>query len=509
MTRGSTSIGRKVTRVAMLSVGVALLLSTLGATLYEVFSFRARTEAELTVLADVIGANSTAALAFGDRSAATEALATLSADPRVMAATLHDARKTLFAAYTRSDAGAGRPGAKSGQRYGILRPVLLDSARIGTIRLEADLGDVPRRLTRFGVVMVLVAAGSFLTAFLMTSKLQRGISGPILNLSNTASAISTRRDYSLRVDGATDDEVGTLILRFNEMLAQIEQRDRALEEARGELENRVQERTRELEHEVGVRAKAEADLAVQAEELSRSNTDLQQFAYVASHDLQEPLRMVASYLQLLSRRYKGRLDSNADEFIDFAVDGARRMQALIQDLLAYSRVGTHAKTFELLDANLVFARVVENLKVAIEETGARVSHDPLPRMLGDPTQLIQLLQNLIGNAVKFHGARIPEVRVSAATTPDGWEFTVRDNGIGIEPQYAERIFVIFQRLHTREQYGGTGIGLAVCKKIVERHGGRIWLESVPGEGTTFHFTIETAGPALPAGEDSVLARATA
>ena len=199
--------------------------------------------------------------------------------------------------------------------------------------------------------------------------------------------------------------------------------------------------------------------------------------------------MVTSYVQLLARRYKGKLDGDADEFIGFAVDGAARMQQLINDLLAYSRVGTRGREFEPTDCETILAQALENLQITIQEKRAIVTHDPLPTVPADNVQLGQLLQNLIGNAIKFQGPEPPHVHVSACRNENGWVFSVRDNGIGIAPEYAERIFVIFQRLHTREKYPGTGIGLAVCKKIVERHGGRIWVESQLGKGATFYFTL--------------------
>jgi PAS domain S-box-containing protein len=241
------------------------------------------------------------------------------------------------------------------------------------------------------------------------------------------------------------------------------------------------------------RKRVEEALRQSVAELERSNIDLAQFAYVASHDLQEPLRMISSYLQLLARRYKGKLDADADDFIGYAVDGATRMQTLINDLLTYSRAGTRSKPFEATDCVLVLEQALVNLKEQIRKTSVVVTHDPLPTVMANGSQLAHLFRNLIENAIKFHGDEPPRVHISAKRKGDEWEVSVADNGIGIEPQYFDRIFKVFQRLHRKNEYPGTGIGLALCKKIVERHGGRIWIESKPGEGTTFFFTISAAG----------------
>ena len=223
--------------------------------------------------------------------------------------------------------------------------------------------------------------------------------------------------------------------------------------------------------------------------LQRSNTELEQLAYVASHDMQEPLRMVASYLQLVAQRYQGRLDADADEFIGYAVDGAKRMQALINDLLAYSRLGTKARPFEPSDCNAIVETAIAQLRLAIEDSGARITHGSLPTVMGDATQLLQLFQNLLSNAIKFRRDVPPVVHVDAQPWDAAWRFSVHDNGIGIAAEYFERIFVLFQRLHGRGEYPGTGIGLAICKKVVERHGGSIAVQSQPGEGSTFSFTL--------------------
>ena len=276
-------------------------------------------------------------------------------------------------------------------------------------------------------------------------------------------------------------EIGELARSFDEMAAALEQQVSELQRAEGELK----ELNEDLEKRVVNRTL----------ELKRSNEDLEQFAYVASHDLQEPLRMIRNYLQLLQQRYKTELDSNAHDFINFALDGSKRMNQLIHDLLAYSRVGTHGKELVLTECDQALEDALANLTVAIEESKAEVTRDSLPPVIGDEVQLTQLFQNLIGNAVKFRGEATPKVHIGVQRKGGEWEFTVRDNGIGIAEQDFQRIFVVFQRLHNREKYPGTGIGLSVCKKIVERHGGRIWVESKPGKGTTFHFTI-------PALEDS-------
>jgi signal transduction histidine kinase len=253
-------------------------------------------------------------------------------------------------------------------------------------------------------------------------------------------------------------------------------------------------------HERGLRHQAEKDLAKKADELARSNADLEQFAYVASHDLQEPLRMVAAYTQLLSERYRGKLDGDADKFIGYASEGATRMQVLIQDLLAFSRVGRNEGTAAKLDCNEVLQKVRQTFAAAMQESGATISSSHLPSVWGDRTQMAQLFQNLLGNAIKFRGKEPPVISMHAEKEEDHWLFSVKDNGIGIAPEYADNIFVVFQRLHTRTEYPGNGIGLAICKKIVERCGGRIWVESQPGAGCTFKFTL----PALiPTSENEV------
>jgi two-component system sensor histidine kinase/response regulator len=264
------------------------------------------------------------------------------------------------------------------------------------------------------------------------------------------------------------------------VFADLYRKTRQLNQMNRMLEQRIEERTAELR---------------------RSNEDLQQFAYVASHDLQEPLRMISSFVQLLAKRYENKLDQDAKDFIGFAVNGARRMHDLINDLLAYSRVDTAGTAFAPVDTRQTVARALDNLRLAIRESGAIVTQGDLPVVRCDEIQIVQVLQNLVGNAIKFRrNTAVPEIHIEAVQQGNEWRFSVRDNGIGIETPYAERIFQVFQRLHARNEYPGTGIGLAICKKIVERHRGRIWVESAVSSGSTFHFTLP--GEVEPTQDDS-------
>jgi light-regulated signal transduction histidine kinase (bacteriophytochrome) len=237
------------------------------------------------------------------------------------------------------------------------------------------------------------------------------------------------------------------------------------------------------------RKQADEQLKRTMEELKRSNMELEQFAYVASHDLQEPLRMVSSFTQLLEKQYKDKLDEHALDYINYAVDGAKRMQLLINDLLSYSRVNSKGGKFEEVDLEKVLDETLSNLELTIEENQAFITRESLPKINANYRQMIQLFQNLIGNALKYRSKETPQIQISTQKEDNQWIFSVEDNGIGIDPKYADRIFMIFKRLHTNEEYEGTGIGLAITKRIIERHGGNIWVESETGKGSTFYFTI--------------------
>ncbi len=306
-------------------------------------------------------------------------------------------------------------------------------------------------------------------------------------------------DFSEEKDrfGGTQRAILNILDDFTDERRHLEDTQKAviniLEDFDLEKEN-VDRANRDLRAEVSERSRVEQVLTDKTNELARSNAELEMFAYVASHDLQEPLRMVTSYTQLLAKRYGKQLDDEADEFIAYIVDGTTRMQALLQDLLKYSRVGSGELALQATDCELLLEEALANLQTLCEESGSIVTHDPLPTVLGDPVKLVQVFQNLVANAIKFRVGNAPVVHVTAEATDEGWRLSVRDNGIGIDPAHADRVFEAFQRLHSRE-YAGTGIGLAICKKIVDRHGGRIWVESEPGEGSTFCFTLSrVAGP---------------
>ena len=334
--------------------------------------------------------------------------------------------------------------------------------------ISYDRQQVRSPLTNLRNVTLVLSASVGIVSLLGTYLLlSRSVRRPLTEF-RKATAEITRGNLEKRVHITSRDEIGELASDFNIMTAKLE------EQVKG-LEDKVDERTIAYKELIS--------------KLRSANRDLAQFAYVASHDLQEPLRMISSYLQLLSKRYSGHIDKDADEFINYAVDGANRLQRMIIDLLTYSRVGTRGKIFAKTDIGVVLGYALTNLEVAIEEAHAKITHSDLPTVKADEVQLLQLFQNLIENAIKFRSDNPPAIHVSAERGDGEWVFSVKDNGIGIDPQYKDRLFVIFQRLHSAAKYAGTGIGLALCKRIVERHSGRIWVESEFGKGSTFRFTI--------------------
>jgi signal transduction histidine kinase len=364
------------------------------------------------------------------------------------------------------------------QRLFSMSPLRLNGQIEGFIAVGIPSESVHRETTLAqGLVWGGIALVALVSGLILVFGVQRLVLVPVGRLAASTDLLA-QGDFSARINPKNLPEELTLLARsINSMAASLEVRDRELREYQDHLEDMVAARTAEVE--------------ASRAELARSNTDLQQFAYVASHDLQEPLRMVASFTQLLERKYRPVLDEQGLKYIDFAVDGARRMQQLINDLLAYSRVETQAQNFVGFEGNQAVDLALKNLRVLVTERQAVVEIGSLPRVWGDSAQLTQVFQNLIANGIKFNRATPPRVVIDGSTDGTTVTITVTDNGIGIDPAVGERIFVLFQRLNTRAEFEGTGIGLAVCKRIVEKHGGKIWLEHPQGPGSRFCFTLQS------------------
>lgn len=468
-------IQKKLMRIIILISGIVLLLACTTFFIYEYYSFRQNTIQKLSTIGKIISANSTAALVFENSDDANEILAALKAEPNIVSACLYDRYNNIFSTYPPNDGITVFPGQVKPDGYYFgdsyieeFQSIYQEDKLLGTLYIKSDFGAMNERLRLYGTVSAIVIILSFLLSYILSRILQRTISQPIVALAETAKIISEQKDYSIRAIKLGEDELGMLTDAFNQMLAQIQQQNQTLNEFNKSLEQKVADRTLELK---------------------RSNEDLEQFAYVASHDLQEPLRTVTSYVQLLARRYKDKLDPDANDFINFAVDGSTRMRTLIQSLLEYSRVNSK-RPFENINMNDLLNTQLSNLSESIKENNAIIKSESLPDIFGDPILISQLFQNLLTNAIKFKRDGNPEINITGKKMNNEYLFSVKDNGIGIPKEYADKIFVIFQRLHEADKFPGTGIGLAICKKIVERHGGKIWFESEPGKGTTFFFTIK-------------------
>jgi signal transduction histidine kinase len=491
----SLSVRAKLIAIIMITTcaALALVASTLAA--FDAITHRQTLRKQLQTLAQIAGENSTAALTFENAPDARKVLGALASQPDVMSGCLYLPSGELFASYVRTHLGRPCPAhpqlSASGfgpESFVVFQLIPLGGERPAVLRLEASVAELHRRVQLFALVLVVAVSGALAAAFVVSSRLQRVVSAPILALADTARSISAGRDYTLRAPQRTEDEVGVAVAAFNHMLERIQEADQALRSLNATLEQRVQERTAAVEE--------------RAAALKRSNDELEQFAYVASHDLQEPLRAISSYAQLVQRQTQGKLGEDVDLYVGHLIAGATRMRALINDLLEFSRVGRQKPSWALVSVDSVLDGALGDLAVTIVEQRARVTRGPLPTVWADRGQLCQVLTNLISNAIRFRGEADPVIDVRAERTGDYWRFCVRDNGIGIEARYLDRIFIIFQRLHGRER-PGTGIGLAICRKIVQAHGGTIWAESEPGRGSLFCFTLPIrSGPPPGAGEKS-------
>jgi signal transduction histidine kinase len=507
----NVSLKRKLTVIIMLTSGVALLLACVAFVYYERNVFRDSMVRDLTFKADVIGSQSTAALKFNDPKAALEILNKLPTEKHIVAGCIYTRNGKVFAKYQRRDI-SGEFTPPEHQYAGhvftpdhleLFRQIVFNNIYVGTIYLKSDLLELKARMKQYASIASAVLLVSMAVAWLLSYRLQQVVSQPILDLAETTRAVSADKNYSRRAPKQSNDELGELIDGFNEMLGQIQARDVELEEGRQSLERRVQERTRALRQEIVERKQAEERLKATATRLEQSNRELQDFAYVASHDLQEPLRKVQAFGDRLKAASAKTLGAEGRDYLERMHAAAKRMQILIDDLLAFSRVTTKANPFEPVDLAKVAREVLSDLEVRVQQTGGEVEVGELPVIDADPLQMRQLFQNLIGNALKFHKEGKPPVvktysqivKPSAAEIDSGGspqevcQIYVQDNGIGFDEKYLSRIFILFQRLHGRSAYEGTGIGLAICRKIVDRHGGSITARSAPGQGSTFIVTL--------------------
>ena len=575
-------IKQKLVVTMMATTATALLLAAFGIVITDSLLFRGYLRRDLSALARIIADNTTAALSFDDPKSAAETLGSLRARPHVIDACVYRPDGAIFATYSRPDSTGCPPAAPGmGIRFtakGVIvsQPIMLSGRQIGSLILQYDLGEIWERIRLYGSTVLGVLLASSLVAFLLSSRLREMIAAPISHLVRATTSVSETGDYSTRADKFSNDELGLLVDRFNEMLAGIQSRDDALKKERerfrfmaesmpqkiftarpdgytdylnrqwseythlpldqmtgsnwaqlihpddveetvaawkhsvetGEplrLEHRLRNAAgkycwhltsahamRDTDSRIIMWIGSSTEIHEQKEKeqaLRRANDDLQQFAYSASHDLREPIRNVAVYSEIVANRYQGVLDEEGRMFLGFLTEGGRRLAMLVSDLLAYTSAGTGELTEPKVDSTAVLKHSLSSLAEAIRESGAEVTYDPLPEIYMGEAHLQQVLQNLLSNALKYRDQSPPRIHVSAVRQSADWCFSVKDNGIGIDPQYKEKIFGVFKRLHHDRTYGGTGIGLAICKRVVERYGGRIWVDSEPGKGSTFYFTV--------------------
>jgi signal transduction histidine kinase len=480
------SIKKQLIGISMATTAAALFMAVFLLSAYELIMFKRSLVDNLSSQARIIGFNSAAALAFNAPKDAEETLSALRASPNIIDAVIYRGNGEMFVRYQRDGRkepyAPPTPGSAdrrlSFDRMSIMQPIVVDGETIGSLFIRSDIMQLKSRILWSGAGIIVVLFCVLPAAYLLLSRLQRRITEPIYALAQLTETVTGERNYSLRTSIYRQDELGILSKGFNAMLEQIQKRDAELEAHRRRLEQEVAERTAELK---------------------RSNDALQQFAYIASHDLQEPLRKVAAFGDRLKTKFSGVLDAQGRDYLERMQAAAGRMSTLITDLLAYSRITTKAQPIVPIDLAGVVREVLSDLEVRLEQTGGRVEVGDLPLIDADPLQMRQLFQNLIGNGLKFHKpGEAPVLKVSGRIVsgrPDDreagalLEITVEDNGIGFDEKYLDRIFEVFQRLHGRSEYDGTGIGLAVCRKIVERHRGTITAKSAPGRGSAFIVTL--------------------
>jgi signal transduction histidine kinase len=496
------AIKHKLILIIMLASITALLLAGTVCIVWEWTDTRQDMVQDLLIDAEMIADNCKAALAFKDAEDAKEVLESLHVKSSVVFGCVYTNSGEVFASYYRDDTNSNIPLPKV-KKYGynfsdgvltVFKPIVLDVETIGTVCLRSDLHPmyaILKRNTGIIIVALLLASSA---AYFVSSRLQGIISRPILNLAGVAKVVSERKNYSARAVKQSSDEVGLLIDAFNEMLEQIQQRDSELVAAKVQLETRVKERTaalttanEQLRREISVRERAEKKQAELLEKLEKANQELKDFAYIVSHDLKAPLRGIKTLVDWMSTDYADKLDEEGREQMDLLLARVDRMHNLIDGVLAYSRVGRTREKEIQVNLNQLVPEIIdtiappENITITIE--------NELPVIECEQTRIIQIFQNLLSNAVKYMDKPQGQVRVGCVEEDGFWKFSVADNGPGIEEKHFEKIFQMFQTLSPRDEYESTGVGLTVIKKIVELYNGKIWVESKPGEGSTFFFTL--------------------
>jgi signal transduction histidine kinase len=471
----------KLLWVSMLASGITLLLVCAAFVFYDLVTFREVMVRQFAGQAEIIGSNSASALLFDDVNAATETLAALRADARVIAAGIYRVEGRQFATYMRQPSletpilPAQLGGSPNGHRFAdehlvLFRPIVGGKQVVGTVYIMADLQDIRQRLTRYLGIASLVGLVSFGFALGLSSWLQRRISRPLLELAHTARLVSAEKDYTVQVTADSRDEVGILVEAFNEMLTQIQWRDTALQQAHDELEQRVIERTGQLE---------------------AANQELEAFSYSISHDLRAPLRAINGFARILLEEHAPHMTDAAQEYLSLVRDNAQQMGQLIDDLLAFARLSRQPLSKQPVAPADLVQQALNELRPLQEGRRINFTIGDLPLCQADPALLKQVLVNLLANALKFTGRReVAVIEVGCREAPGAHVYFVKDNGVGFNMAYANKLFGVFQRLHPAEEYEGTGVGLAIVQRIIHRHGGRIWAEAAVDQGATFSFTLE-------------------
>ena len=480
---------------------LTLIMASAAFIIYEKVSFKKQIARELTIFAKVVGNNSSGAIDFRDLDTAEEILSTLVVKKNIVSAVIYQESNEVLARYHRDLERFRTPVIEEDgvqfkdNHLAVFETIKLDGERVGTLYLKSDLEELKARLSRLGLIVAVTIVVASIVAFLLITRLQRLISRPVLHLVETARRVSEEKNYSIRANPYYEDEIGLLISQFNEMLDQIQSRDNETRDFNRLLEARVKERTKALQIEIDMRGQAETELRAFTERLKQSNRELQDFAYICSHDLQEPLRKIIAFGDRLQNKFSDEIGDQGKEYLGRMQGAAQRMRTLIINLLDFSRVTTHGNSFKNVNLSKISQEVLSDLEIPIENKGAHVSVEKLATIDADPVQMRQLFQNVIGNALKFSKKDVPPVitilgriledKENGNQSEGIYQISIKDNGIGFDQKYSDRIFGVFQRLHGRTDFEGTGIGLAVCRKITERHGGNIIAKSVLGEGTEF------------------------